>query len=131
MHDSFWTHAGSVPLMNQILRDEFIKLYSETSSDSDSAHTVLQRLRRELLDRYGRNVVPTRGLTKHIQRQKSLKRPDTFQSKDWRAIRIPELPFKEMEMMDEKASGPTADEHEHEHEQFDVRQVAHSDYFFH
>jgi DNA-directed RNA polymerase len=129
VHDSFWTHAGSVPLMNQILRDEFIKLYSETSSDSDGAHTVLQRLRRELLDRYGRNVVPTRGFTKHIQRQKSLKRPDTFQSKDWRAIRIPELPFKEMEMMDEKASGPTADEHEHE--QFDVRQVAHSDYFFH
>ena len=129
MHDSFWTHAGSVPLMNQILRDEFIKLYSETSSDSDSAHTVLQRLRRELLDRYGRNVVPTRGLTKHIQRQKSLKRPDTFQSKDWRPIRIPELPFREMEMMDEKASGRTADEHEHE--QFDVRQVAHSDYFFH
>lgn len=29
VHDSYWTHAGSVDEMNVILRDQFIKLHSE------------------------------------------------------------------------------------------------------
>ena len=29
MHDSFWTHAGSVEEMNRILREEFVGLHSQ------------------------------------------------------------------------------------------------------
>jgi DNA-directed RNA polymerase len=29
VHDSFWTHAADVPVMNQILRDAFVKMHSE------------------------------------------------------------------------------------------------------
>lgn len=30
VHDSFWTHAGSVPLMNVVLRDKFVLLHNNT-----------------------------------------------------------------------------------------------------
>lgn len=29
MHDSFWTHAADVEQMSQILREEFVALYSK------------------------------------------------------------------------------------------------------
>ena len=29
VHDSFWTHAGDVPRMNQILREQFVALHSQ------------------------------------------------------------------------------------------------------
>ena len=29
VHDSYWTHAGSVDTMNEVLRDQFVKLYSQ------------------------------------------------------------------------------------------------------
>jgi len=29
VHDSFWTHAGTVEAMNDILRDKFIELHSQ------------------------------------------------------------------------------------------------------
>jgi len=29
VHDSFWTHAGTVPIMNEVLRDKFVELHSE------------------------------------------------------------------------------------------------------
>lgn len=29
MHDSFWTHAGSVDCMNTVLRDNFVELHSQ------------------------------------------------------------------------------------------------------
>lgn len=29
VHDSYWTHAGKVEEMNEILRDQFIKLHSQ------------------------------------------------------------------------------------------------------
>jgi DNA-directed RNA polymerase len=29
VHDSFWTHAGDVPVMNQVLRDAFVRMHSE------------------------------------------------------------------------------------------------------
>ena len=29
VHDSFWTHAGSVDTMNHILRDKFVELHQE------------------------------------------------------------------------------------------------------
>jgi DNA-directed RNA polymerase len=29
VHDSFWTHAADVPVMNQVLRDAFVRMHSE------------------------------------------------------------------------------------------------------
>ena len=40
VHDSFWTHAGSVDTMNTILRDTFLELHSQP---------LLTNLRNELL----------------------------------------------------------------------------------
>lgn len=31
VHDSYWTHARDIDLMGKILRDQFIKLYSDES----------------------------------------------------------------------------------------------------
>ncbi len=41
VHDSFWTHAGSVDDMNAILREKFLELHSQP---------LLQNLRNELLE---------------------------------------------------------------------------------
>ncbi len=43
VHDSFWTHAGDVDTMNQILREAFIRLHSED---------IIGRLRAEFVVRY-------------------------------------------------------------------------------
>jgi hypothetical protein len=29
VHDSFWTHAGSVAVMNKVLRDKFVELHTQ------------------------------------------------------------------------------------------------------
>lgn len=49
VHDSYWTHAGTITQMNEIIRDTFIALH-----ESD----VLQRLRQEFVDRYKDFYVP-------------------------------------------------------------------------
>lgn len=41
VHDSFWTHAGSVDNMNAILREKFLELHSQP---------LLKNLRNELLE---------------------------------------------------------------------------------
>ncbi|KAB8760591.1 hypothetical protein FH972_026583 [Carpinus fangiana] len=43
VHDSFWTHAADVPVMNRILRDAFVRMHSDD---------VVRRLREELIARY-------------------------------------------------------------------------------
>ena len=43
VHDSFWTHAGTTERMSQILREEFVRLYS---------HDLLADLKRELQQKH-------------------------------------------------------------------------------
>ncbi|KAK8868063.1 DNA-directed RNA polymerase [Apiospora arundinis] len=43
VHDSFWTHAGDVDVMNRVLRDSFIRIHSEK---------VIERLAAEFEARY-------------------------------------------------------------------------------
>lgn len=43
VHDSFWTHAGDIDVMNRVLRDAFIRIHSED---------VIQRLLSEFEARY-------------------------------------------------------------------------------
>lgn len=44
VHDSFWTHAADVPIMNRVLRDAFVRMHSED---------IIGRLREEFIARYG------------------------------------------------------------------------------
>ncbi|KAH8115023.1 DNA/RNA polymerase [Phellopilus nigrolimitatus] len=53
VHDSYWTHAGSIDEMNTIIRDTFIALH-----ESD----VLTRLHQEFIDRYKDYQVPVMAL---------------------------------------------------------------------
>ena len=43
VHDSFWTHAGDVPVLNRVLREAFVDLHSRP---------LLQQLREGLIWRY-------------------------------------------------------------------------------
>lgn len=44
VHDSFWTHAADVPVMNHVLRDAFVKMHGED---------IVGRLAAEFAARYG------------------------------------------------------------------------------
>jgi len=43
VHDSFWTHAADIPVMNRVLRDAFVRMHSED---------IIGRLRAEFSARY-------------------------------------------------------------------------------
>ena len=49
VHDSFWTHAQNVPVMNRILREQFIKLYSQP---------LLEELRDSFIEQYPTAEIP-------------------------------------------------------------------------
>mmetsp|Transcript_59973 Transcript_59973/g.82371 ORF Transcript_59973/g.82371 Transcript_59973/m.82371 type:complete len:80 (-) Transcript_59973:84-323(-) len=34
VHDSYWTHAGDIPRMNKILREQFVKLHKSPLIDN-------------------------------------------------------------------------------------------------
>lgn len=157
VHDCFWTQAGDVSRMNSILRDQFVKLYTDTdthldigkeiSTSTNSTVTapiaavattvkntarlfpVLERLRCEMVAKYGKNLVPVRGASRHIQRQRQLKHPDRFVERDWRPLCIPALPLDALlpgsSTCSDTSSGDAAAE------LFDVKQVLNSTYFFH
>ena len=43
VHDSFWTHAGDIPVLNRVLRDSFVRMHCED---------IIGRLREEFIARY-------------------------------------------------------------------------------
>jgi DNA-directed RNA polymerase len=47
VHDSFWTHAGDVDRMNEMLRDAFVRMHSDD---------IIGRLAAEFNVRYGKNL---------------------------------------------------------------------------
>jgi DNA-directed RNA polymerase len=49
VHDSFWTHAGSVDEMNRVIREEFVKLHSQP---------LLEMLKEELEHNHPETVFP-------------------------------------------------------------------------
>ncbi|CAK9438697.1 uncharacterized protein LODBEIA_P29210 [Lodderomyces beijingensis] len=56
VHDSYWTHAGDIDQMNEILREQFVKLHSTD---------LVQLLRDEFLERYANNLLVTDMLASH------------------------------------------------------------------
>ncbi|RYP00425.1 hypothetical protein DL764_006524 [Monosporascus ibericus] len=70
VHDSFWTHAADVDVMNRVLRDAFIRIHSED---------VIGRLAAEFEARYKgslylSNVDPTSNLGKKIKELRKKKK---------------------------------------------------------
>ncbi|KAI8823016.1 uncharacterized protein EV422DRAFT_523046 [Fimicolochytrium jonesii] len=49
VHDSYWTHACDVPVMNEILRESFVRLHSGD---------LMKQLRTEFMDRYRGHKLP-------------------------------------------------------------------------
>ncbi|OWB80963.1 hypothetical protein B5S32_g5296 [[Candida] boidinii] len=48
VHDSYWTHASDIPMMNQILREEFISLHQ---------NNLVERLKNEFERRYSNSLM--------------------------------------------------------------------------
>ena len=133
VHDSFWTHAGDVDRMNSILRNKFIELHSGQNiiqqDDSlfknyselipSSRFPVLWSLRQEMINKYGKNIVPRLGYAKHLRNQKVFKNNSLFRKEDWRPVHIPQLPPELLGNQNDTSSD------------FDLRQVCNSTYFFH
>ncbi|RYP56197.1 hypothetical protein DL771_011984 [Monosporascus sp. 5C6A] len=70
VHDSFWTHAADVDVMNRVLRDAFIRIHSED---------VIGRLAAEFEARYKgslylSNVAPASNLAKKIKELRKKKK---------------------------------------------------------
>jgi DNA-directed RNA polymerase len=49
VHDSYWTHACDVDTMNEVLREQFIKLHQQP---------LMENLRNEFIERYKDHMVP-------------------------------------------------------------------------
>lgn len=49
VHDSYWTHACDVEIMNEVLRDQFIALHS---------NNIMKNLEREFMERYRDYLYP-------------------------------------------------------------------------
>jgi len=49
VHDSYWTHACDVEIMNEVLRDQFIALHS---------NNIMKNLEREFMERYKDYLYP-------------------------------------------------------------------------
>ena len=62
VHDSFWTHAGSVDTMNTILREKFYELHSQP---------LLSNLRAELQAESPELVIPEVPVLGSLQLEKS------------------------------------------------------------
>lgn len=41
VHDSFWTHACDVEIMNRILRENFVELYDMPILENVSSHCII------------------------------------------------------------------------------------------
>ncbi|CAG8626783.1 16410_t:CDS:1, partial [Acaulospora colombiana] len=51
VHDSYWTHACDVEVMNEVIREQFIKLHEQP---------IMENLRNEFLERYKGYKVPVK-----------------------------------------------------------------------
>lgn len=125
VHDSFYSHASDYPILNELIKKQFIYLYSKP---------ILNNLREELIERYKDYKVPViksllkKNITFKIPSKLLLnnknKRYKSNISKIikkiyWRDIIIPPLPN---EFIDNNNSDIN--------EKFNITQVLDSEYFF-
>jgi DNA-directed RNA polymerase len=68
VHDSFWTHACDVEVMNKIIRDQFIQLHEQP---------IMENLRNEFIERYKGYIVPVKVLREDLEKLKLQKMKET------------------------------------------------------
>ncbi|GES80410.1 DNA/RNA polymerase [Rhizophagus clarus] len=68
VHDSFWTHACDVEIMNKIIRDQFIQLHEQP---------IMENLRNEFIERYKGYIVPVKVLREDLEKLKLQKMKET------------------------------------------------------
>ncbi|KAJ5295481.1 hypothetical protein PENANT_c001G10083 [Penicillium antarcticum] len=119
VHDSFWTHAGDIDQMNEMLRDAFVRMHSDD---------IIGRLASEFKVRYGNNLFLARvpltskhgkairamrkggkssklgELIQEQRRQTLLKSEDPEDQAEGRAMVTPASVFEEMGGTDEDMS---------------------------
>ncbi|CAG8530136.1 4387_t:CDS:10, partial [Acaulospora morrowiae] len=61
VHDSYWTHACDVEVMNEVIREQFIKLHEQP---------IMENLRNEFLERYKGYKVPVKVLRSEFEKLK-------------------------------------------------------------
>ena len=138
VHDSFYSHASDYKILNDLIKKQFIHLYSEP---------ILNNLREELIQRYKGYKVPViklenlptlqsqiltskifsttsfpKNQNKYNIKSKSVKR---MKRVFWRDINIPPLP-DELNNNNNNSSNNS----DNSVERFNITQVLDSDYFF-
>ncbi|CAB5354995.1 unnamed protein product [Rhizophagus irregularis] len=68
VHDSFWTHACDVDVMNKIIRDQFIQLHEQP---------IMENLRNEFIERYKGYIIPVKILREDLEKLKLQKMEET------------------------------------------------------
>ncbi|KAI0406208.1 DNA-directed RNA polymerase [Xylaria palmicola] len=86
VHDSFWTHAGDVDVMNRVLRDAFIRIHSED---------VIGRLASEFKARYKGSLY----LAKIVRHSKVEKEIAEFRSKNRHGLQTELLQERERQRL--------------------------------
>lgn len=110
VHDSFWTHAGDIDAMNEILREAFVRMHSDdviARLHSEfkvrySEHLFLGRV--DATSKIGKAVKAMRGkksnkiqdLLQEHKRQQLLKSDDPEQQAQGREMKTPASLFEEM-----------------------------------
>ena len=102
VHDSFWTHACDIPVMNRVLRDAFVTMHGED---------IVGRLAAEFEARYGNSMylatVWSRSPTGMKIKAWRNSRSQTISHADRRAGKVP-LPLEERRKAQTKASSKRA-----------------------
>lgn len=137
VHDSFYSHAADYQKLNELIKKQFINLYSTP---------ILQNLREELIQRYKGYKIPV--VVKSINPTSTSSLPLSLPSKGrkynkknmikkiiWRDLNIPPLPNEillntKSDISDNDNSSYRNASYRNRNERFNITQVLESQYFF-
>jgi DNA-directed RNA polymerase len=93
-HDSYWTHACDVDIMNKVLREQFIKLHQQP---------LMENLRNEFIERY--NMIPY-----SILKKVNLEETELLNSESATLTNSLDLADEAEELFDDVVSDPKPDD---------------------
>ncbi|KAJ1921416.1 DNA-directed RNA polymerase [Mycoemilia scoparia] len=73
VHDSYWTHAGDVDVMNEVLRDQFVALHR---------YPIMENLKEEFEERYKNYMMPVAVDKQQIMNDKARSKTATEKQQD-------------------------------------------------
>jgi DNA-directed RNA polymerase len=97
-HDSFWTHACDVDIMDKVLREQFIKLHKQP---------LMENLRNEFIERYKDHMIPA-----SILKEKKVNQEETelLDSESATLVNPLNLTDEAEEWLDDVMGGPETDD---------------------